>query len=72
MHLQRVGFGFGWLYSLRGYSVLDSHRSRLFFSRPTITCETNPQKNLDFGASLLYSDFVSILGRRLLYFRRWL
>lgn len=73
MHLQRVGFGFGWLYSFHDHSVFGfPSASCFFFSRPTIMCETNPQKNVGFGASFFYSsDFVSILGR-LLYFRRWL
>lgn len=65
MHLPRVGFGFGWLYSLHGCSACFGFPSVVFV--PSHIVRT-PQKNLGFSAPLFYSDFVSILGRRLLYF----
>lgn len=50
MHLQRVGFGFGWLYSLHGRSALGFHRS---FFVPSHPCADKPPKNLGSGASSL-------------------
>ena len=64
MHLPRVGFGFGWLYSLHGCSACFGFPSVVFV--PSHIVRT--PKRILVSAPLFYSDFVSILGRRLLYF----